>query len=101
MTDCYVSVNSNRIGNDMERIEVSINNIQNQMVNFQNEVIALCSSWQGDASSAFMQTVNEDFQLLNELMSELVDFNRYLGEAQTEYVNCENDVSVRIAAITV
>lgn len=101
MTDCYVSVNSGRIGDDMESIETSLNNIRNQMANFENEVKALCSSWQGDANAAFMQTVDEDFQLFNELMNDLENFNKCLEEAQTEYVNCENDVSVRIASITV
>lgn len=96
MEQNYIAVNAARIEESRNKLDQSLISVRDRMQALADKVNVLNQNWQGEANAAFLNTMNEDYQLMAEFLNEVVMFSQVIITAEQEYLSCEEEVQSRI-----
>lgn len=101
-------MNSNRIANnlvtfnrDIRSIESGTEQLRGTTQKLFSTLDALNSSWVGSAHEVYVQNVQDDRELMNNVLSTLTKFLQDMQDADRTYKTCESQVESTIASIVV
>ena len=96
MQNNYISVDVLKTDKDRQEILACAANVANQMSGLGMSIVKLENNWAGSANDAFLRSLEEDYELMKQLLTEIGEFAEARREAEIEYIQTEYEVSARI-----
>ncbi len=96
-----IAVNTVRLGNDAEDVEMCIKNINKKISEMKSSVSDLDSMWDGPASDAFKKAFQSDMKAMESVVEGLNDLKKYEDQAKSKYEACENEVAALVSEIKI
>lgn len=101
MASNKIRVNTESLNSTCTRLQARLGKVKKDIENISGDMDKLNSMWEGDAHTAFSQSVSQDISDLLSACDGVQGIINYEDNAVTEYNKCENQVADLISQIQI
>lgn len=97
----YIEIETSQLDKDYQKMQVDLSSVQNEISKLFEEMQQLDTMWDGPAKLTFRSQMLNDFETMNDICSNLLEFINDMKRASSEYKKCEKEVANLIATIRI
>lgn len=97
----YIEIETQQLDADGQNMQSNLSSVQNEISRLFEEMQQLDAMWDGPAKLTFKNQMLNDFDEMNSICSNLLEFINNMKSASKEYKMCEKTVAELISAIRI
>ncbi|MCC8151645.1 MAG: WXG100 family type VII secretion target [Lachnospiraceae bacterium] len=101
MAITYIEVDTAKLNSDISELKSNTAQAKSRLQALKAELDELNTMWKGTANAAFQQAANQDYNLMQTMLTTMEELAACMENAKKEYNSCEQSVGSMVNSIRI